>query len=147
LLRKYLPLPPGPGTGRSRRYSILDAVRIAVVAELGRFGINIGTAAKAAELIGEPVDEPNQVLVMGPSTWPIGSKPPDLLPLLIFTYETVEELQTFIAEQFPVSFMFVDISAVAARVVSRLGGDVPNQDAAIPTPPAPTKKLRKTASR
>jgi hypothetical protein len=45
LLRRYLPLPPGPGTGRVRKFSFVDVVRVAVVAELNRQGFSVSKAA------------------------------------------------------------------------------------------------------
>jgi hypothetical protein len=44
--RRYMPLGDGPGTGRTRMFSILDTVRLAVVGELTRLGISVGIAGR-----------------------------------------------------------------------------------------------------
>ena len=51
--RNYLPLPSGPGMGRERSFTFLDAVRIAAVSQLTRLGIMVGMAGRVVGLIKE----------------------------------------------------------------------------------------------
>jgi hypothetical protein len=53
LLRNVMPLPRGPGTGHSRRYTALDAVRIAAVADLVKAGLKVARAAQVFPMISE----------------------------------------------------------------------------------------------
>jgi hypothetical protein len=123
LLRKYLPLPPGPGTGRSRQYSMLDAVRIAVVADLNRLGINVGVAAKLSGLVAEPLLDKRKFLVLAPSTQPLGDEAVRAPPATIVHSVSLSGVEEKVALSFsdPASLVTVDISAVARRVASRLG--------------------------
>jgi hypothetical protein len=63
LLGKYLPLPPGPGTGRARHYSLLDAVRVAAMSHMTFLGVMPNRAGKYAELIKE-IPRPGDMLVL-----------------------------------------------------------------------------------
>ena len=63
LLRKYLPLPPGPGTGRARQYTLLDAVRVAAMAHLTSIGVVPGRAGSSVAAIGR-VPQPGDTLIL-----------------------------------------------------------------------------------
>jgi hypothetical protein len=52
LARRYLPLPEGPGTGRSREYTLLDAIRVAAMAHLTAVGVTPARAGWAVTAIG-----------------------------------------------------------------------------------------------
>jgi hypothetical protein len=51
LLRRYLSIPPGPGTGKVRKLSLVNAIRIAIVAELCRQGFPVSKAAAYVDQI------------------------------------------------------------------------------------------------
>jgi hypothetical protein len=51
IMRRYLSVPPGPGTGKVRKFSLVDAVRIAIVAELCRQGFSVSKAAAYVDQI------------------------------------------------------------------------------------------------
>ena len=64
LLRRYLPLQgPSPGTGRAYRFTLLDAVRAAALAEMTAMGVLPGLAASAIGAI-EREPEPGDRLVV-----------------------------------------------------------------------------------
>ncbi len=133
LLRKYLPLPPGPGTGRSRRYSRLDAVRIAVVGELVRLGLGISVAAQAAEFIDAAtpeeqklsLDEPGWMFVLVPPATPQDERLwPH--PFILTRCETLNDLHDFLQAKVGtlMSFVFLDATRVAQQVTERLNAAV-----------------------
>jgi hypothetical protein len=64
LLRRYLPLQEQPpGTGRARKYSLLDAVRAAAMAHMTSIGVLPGRAAAAIVAI-ERESQPGDTLVL-----------------------------------------------------------------------------------
>jgi hypothetical protein len=155
--RQLIPLPPGPGMGRERRFSLLDAVRIAAVAELTRLGISVSVAARGAALIGGPaapgLDEvlkkaSSFALILTPTTLPLdpATDSTRAVPLGLFQYTSVEQLHSMVALRFsgPTSFIFVDVSGVAARVRAKLLDAPPAiGDAGIPASAGLPKKRQK----
>lgn len=131
LARRYVPLPPGPGTGRERRFTMFDAVRIAVMAELNRLGLAASVAAYAASRIEEvpgerphgPLDEPGWTLILVPASR-CSDHEGGPIPLAMVKYESLEALHEYIHDTFsgPASFVLLDVSAVARRVAERLEG-------------------------
>jgi hypothetical protein len=120
LLRRFLPLPPGPGTGRERQYSLLDAVRIAVAAELTRQGIAIGIAGRRCALIQQPFAEPRTALLLVGS-FPTGdSAPAERGPAsAVWRFGSFEDIAHALRYRFlngpPAAFTMVDVTAVAER--------------------------------
>ena len=125
LLRRALPLlPPGPGTGRSRRYSLLDVTRVCAAAELVRQGISIGIAGRmVGEINGSAIDpatERRTVLIVGPPKPPVGAEGPR--PGIICTYRTWEDIELMVRLHFvgATTFTLVDITAIGARTRAAL---------------------------
>ncbi len=146
LLRNYLLLPPGPGTGRSRQYSMLDAVRIAVVADLNRLGISVGVAARLSRLITEPLFVGRKFLVLAPSTQPLGDEVGKSPRSAIVQSGSLSDVAKQVAINFsdPASLVTVDLYVVARRMASKLGVlNAPDADGeyAVPVPePMPSAK-------
>jgi hypothetical protein len=63
LARRYLPLPAGPGTGRARTYTLLDAVRAAAMVHLTSIGVTPARAGQATTAIGR-VPMPGDTLII-----------------------------------------------------------------------------------
>jgi hypothetical protein len=129
LLRRYLPLPLGPGTGRSRTYSLLDAVRISVVFELNRLGINVGTAGRFAGLIVDrsidPAAERRTGLILAPSAGPREEDAEQRGPgAVVFQFKGWREIEFTLRMHFiggpPVGFVMLDITAIADRTRAAL---------------------------
>lgn len=129
LLRNYIPLKPGPGTGRSRTYSLLDATRIAVVAELTRIGISVGTAGRvASNLTDQEIDptlERRNALVLASSPGPVAGKEDRKGPAwTISPFRTMADIEHMLRFRFaggsPVGFLMLDVTAIAARTLAAL---------------------------
>lgn len=142
LLRKYLPLPPGPGTGRSRRYSLLDATRIAVAAELSRLSIAASIAAAASSQIDTTMIEPDQgrprtalILVPWPATQ--GSKLPSRAPMVfVAPFRTLADIGERLgasgaADGSVKAFVMVDVTAIAMTTKTILEDPLTRHRAAI----------------
>jgi MerR HTH family regulatory protein len=120
LLRRSLPLlPPGPGTGRSRRYSLLDVVRIAAAADLTRQGVSIAVAANIVGNISDnhiaPATKRRWALIAGPQ--------PDDGPdneVILCHYKTWAEIEL---DSLPTTFTWLDVTAIAARTLAALEED------------------------
>jgi hypothetical protein len=65
LSRKYISDAPGPGMGRERRFTLIEAIRIAVIAELNRFGVPVGTAAGYCRRISGDYSTEPTVMILG----------------------------------------------------------------------------------
>jgi hypothetical protein len=65
LARKYISDAPGPGAGRERRFTLIEAIRIAVIAELNRFGVPVSTAAGYCRRISGDYSTDPTVMILG----------------------------------------------------------------------------------
>jgi hypothetical protein len=149
LLRQYfLSLPPGPGTGRSRGYSLLNAVRIAAAAEITRVGISIKIAARAVGSIEDRhiedrwrgIDDPSTegpwVLVLATSPGAPARKEDEESPAVLTGRKTrrgrdlVGELLSRLVGGRPPGHYTLDITAVAARTRAALEDPAASEDRA-----------------
>jgi MerR HTH family regulatory protein len=124
LLRGILPLPPGPGTGRSRDYSALDAVRIGVAVEMTRAGISPSAAARICGNIHLPLFQPRTALLLV-GTAPIKADSAERTPAwAIVRFASFTEIADTLRMNFvggpPPTFTMMDVTAVAERVLARL---------------------------
>jgi len=65
MLRGYLDLPPGPGTGRSRRLTETEVVRFAVMYRLTIIGIPAQSAGISAEYVYLPLPRDAVLVIPG----------------------------------------------------------------------------------
>jgi hypothetical protein len=131
LLRQYLPLPPGPGTGRLRTYSLLDAVRISVVYELSRLGINAGTAARFSGLIADssiaPATTRRTALILVPGLGQDGAEP-RAPAVAVYRFESWKDIESALRKDFvdgpPAGFVMLDVTTIVDRTRAALN-DLP----------------------
>jgi hypothetical protein len=125
LLRRSLPLlPPGPGTGRSRCYSLLDAVRVSAVGDLVRQGLSIGVAGRMVGQIDDRSIDPTAarraVLIAGPPK----HAGPDDRTVILCHYKTWAEIELLVnlhfGDSLPTTFTWLDVTAIAARTRAAL---------------------------
>ena len=126
LSRQYLPVAPGRGMGKERRLTLLDAVRVAVVAELNRLGVSIGVAGKACDLIGQrEITHQRMALILTPSSKPL---PDDdalrIPPIALVSFSRFEQIEHYLRIRVmggaPMGFTMIDITAVADRTRAAL---------------------------
>jgi hypothetical protein len=132
VLRRYLNLSEGPGTGRERRFSFDEVVMISIAAELARLGLSVGIAAHAANYINRlaaegkqvPIDKERCLLIVRqpPLSKPIEIEAPTLMGLAIVWPETSERLVEVLDRELSGSFAVavVDISATVRRAMERI---------------------------
>lgn len=136
LARHYLPLPPSLGAGRERRFSIRDAVRVAIVAELNRVGVSVGVAARAAGLIFEPFtkDERRIGLLLVKSPAAQGDEGLHGPAVMKLAFKSLDEVMFHVALRHAASspsFTFLDVTDIAERTLQALegkSGDLPPPD-------------------
>jgi hypothetical protein len=137
MLRGYLPLPAGPGTGRARALSLLDAVRIGTIAQLHRLGIPLSLAGGATRLVQEHVLKPHRhdakwMMVIAPTSAQLASDTETQLegggmqlgPKLVGPYSSPVELADHVRELLfdPMAYVVVDLTAIVRRVERSLAG-------------------------
>lgn len=131
LLRRYIDLPPGPGTGRTRKFTSDEVVIIAVTAELTKLSLNIKAAAHAAGLLARAPDgasrprlleEDGWTLIVAPSPAPAGIDAPELSPLALIRAKTLTGLLRYVQSALgnPASVVIVDVSQIARRTIAGL---------------------------
>lgn len=135
--RRYFPLPPSAGAGRERRFSLTNAVRVAIVAELTRIGVSIGVAANAARLFQEPFRYGDQRagLLLVPDASPAAETAIVGPNIMAMPFTSFAEIGFRVAMRPPAgaaAFTVVDVTAVAERTIQALEG---GQEAE-PTTPA-----------
>jgi hypothetical protein len=127
--RKYLPLPPAPGAGRERRFSVRDAVRIAVVVELTRLGVSIGIAGRiSGNITDRHIERENEItwaLIMASSAaYPARASEPAWPGFAIHQLRAPADVEEVIYRIVPggkaSSYVMVDLTAVAKRTVAAL---------------------------
>jgi hypothetical protein len=128
--RKYLPLPPGPGMGRERRFSASEAILVAVAAELTKLGLSIGVAARVVDFLlnrdsagfwPRVQHEDGWMLFIAPSPAPVGVEAPSLMPAALFRPKTPEgfrEIRESLGD--PAAAVLADVSVIARRTLERL---------------------------
>jgi hypothetical protein len=131
IARKYLPLPPGPGMGRERRFTLAEAIVVAVTAELTKLGLSVGSASHAAAELAPlhaegkrpRISDPPWRLVISPSSAPAGVEAPEWSRVKLLPPMTPIELDDYMREQpgDPAAFVIVDTSRIAQRTMERLG--------------------------
>jgi len=125
LLRQFLPLPLGPGTGRSRSYSLLDAVRIAVVAELTKQGISVGIAGRLCGLILKPFSDPRTALLLASTAttreaYQAGRCPAAAIVQFTSFDQIARTLRFGFVNGAPATFTMMDVRAIADRTRAAL---------------------------
>ena len=130
IARQLIPLPPGPGMGKERRFSFLDAMCVAVVAELTKLGFVVGSASYAAGMLVRSGDsgirslnEEGWTLVIAPSLAPAGTEAPRMSAMSLVKAESPEDMRKFIEAEYSkfTSLVLVDVSGIARRMRERLG--------------------------
>jgi hypothetical protein len=131
VLRGYLPLMPGPGTGRARALTLLDAIRFAAMGQLTRLGIPVAAAGKAARnieprMIKAPRRGQRWMMVLGPARSEEATG-----PLLIGACKGLADVEHLAGSHLPdlTTFVVMDISTIAERITSALENDDDGQTA------------------
>jgi hypothetical protein len=137
LLRRYLKLSDGLGTGHQRRFTATEVILIATTAELTKLGLTVGAAAHAANIITRLADDGHSPqlldggwrLVIAPSLAPAGIEAPSLSPVSLIRPKTLTAMQRYIREKMgnPTSVVITDITAIAHRVFDRLKNTAPQK--------------------
>lgn len=139
MLRRYMPVEPGPGTGRVREFSILDAVRIALAAELTRLGVSVSIASRMSGFVQDrhltPLNKKGWVLLLASSSSVHSKDAENRGPgHTLIKFDGLADIQRALHGMTPgtspASFVMVDVTAVADRTRAAL---------ADPAEPAPTK--------
>lgn len=132
VLRRYLDLSEGPGTGRERRFTFDELVIIAIAAELTRLGLSVGVAAHAANYLFQlategkvvPIEDERCLLFVRqpPASKPIEIEAPSLMGLTIVWPKTAERLKKILDDQLHdfVAVAVVDISTTVKRAMARI---------------------------
>jgi hypothetical protein len=141
LARKYLSWTPSPGMGIERTFDILDAVRIAVVGELTRLGLTVGSAFRAAGLIQErmlvpPPDRRWALIIAPPKAKTEDNAAPEELDdaapadddavklgsVGLQLFQEFGDIANFASRYLgdPPAFIFMDLTRTAARVRAAL---------------------------
>jgi len=124
LLRRYLPVPIGPGTGKVRKFSVLDAIRIAVVAEMNRLGIPVSSAADFCVHVQNDYADVRTVMILGPPRkGPTGRRTTDHPTMDIVPLETVRDLDGLLgrgADGQMRGLVIIDLSRIAADTIALL---------------------------
>jgi hypothetical protein len=123
--RQYLPLPPGPGMGRERQFTLLDAIRVAVVVQLNRLGVPASSAGRASGLITGSHDGGSWALVLGPSSGLMNKdQTPKAPPMAMVRFTSLSDIELVLRDRFaggaPAGFTMIDITAVADRTRAAL---------------------------
>ena len=128
LLRKHLPLPPGPGKGGTRLFTLFDAVMVTLAAELVSLEISIAFAARVVDWLSTvrsggmviPLDEPGWAVLVTTTKWKRAN--PDKVGPVEFGFLPAREVVDGM-EQDPdiAARVVIDFSKVAARVREALG--------------------------
>jgi len=125
MLRGYMSLPPGPGTGRARRFSLTNAVRLAVTAELNRLGVSVSVAARAAILVSEPFShgERRIGLLLMRSPAPEGDDSLHGPSVMRLQFKSMNDVMFQVALRHSAgsaAFTFLDVTNVAERAMRAL---------------------------
>jgi hypothetical protein len=127
VLRRYLDLSEGPGTGRERRFTFDEFVVIVIAAELTRLGLSVGVAAHAANYLRRlaaegkhvPIEDERCLLFVRqpPVTKPIEIEAPSLMGVLVTWPKTTERLKDILDKELGDSpaVAVVDISTAVKR--------------------------------
>jgi hypothetical protein len=134
LLRRYIPLAPGPGTGRARSLTLLDAIRIGVMAQLTRLGVSAGAAGKAARVIEArmlkaPRSGGRWTMIVGPAR---SEESTNVGQVLIGQFKGLADAEHAARVRLsdPMAFVMVDISAITERITAALENDDGQTEAA-----------------
>lgn len=133
MLRGYMSLPPGPGTGRARRFSVTNAVRLAVTAELSRLGVSVSAAARAAQMIWEPFEADGRRvgLLLTKSPAPKGHEGLSGPAVMKLTFRTLDDVMFHVALRHGSTtpgFTVLDVTDIAERTVRALEGNTATLD-------------------
>lgn len=139
LLRRILPLPPGPGTGRERRFSANEAVLVAVAAQLTKTRLSITAAAHAVEFLNSGagglwprvLHEPGWLLVTGRFSEMVGTDAPsDSIHAVLIRKENLLDLEGTIEGWGSLTVMVIaNVSEIARRTLKRLAAEPPQRGA------------------
>lgn len=131
ILRRYLKLGLGPGTGRERRFSFEEVILIAVAAELSRLGLTASAATTAANrmLNSESYwqralqESEGWTLVVAPSSAPPGIEAPSLSPFALVKAATPAKLRQVIRSGLknPASVVLADVSTIVRQTRDAIG--------------------------
>jgi hypothetical protein len=141
VLRGYLPLMPGPGTGRARALTLLDAVRFAAMGQLTRLGIPVAAAGKAARnvetrMLKAPRSGQRWLMIIGAARSEETNSPGQVL---IGAFKGLADVEYAVSMRLanPTAFVVLDVSATAERVTNALEND-DGQTVAVPHRPRAT---------
>jgi hypothetical protein len=142
VLRGYLHLSPGPGTGRARMLTALDAVRLATVAQLNRLGITISVAGRAsrrveAHMLAPTDDDRKWMLILAPAKGPAVDND-DAHPgsTIAGQFKNLSDVEFATNLHFsdPAAFIVVDITRITERTIAALGQSPRDASLANPSP-------------
>ena len=136
IARHLVPLGPGPGMGRERQFSFMDAVLLATIVELTRLGLTVSTASHAAASLVRNRDWTERALADANGLWtlvlerspaPGGVEAPGLSPIAFFRADDAEGRDAWMRKQYPAdaSIVRVCVSAIAERMIARLANAAP----------------------
>jgi hypothetical protein len=137
VLRRYLPLADGPGTGKERRFSLVEAIMVATTFELTRLGLSVADAAHSSFVIDRfaadgfkvPIQEDGWLLVVGqaPRSKPIETEAPTIRRQDVIRVKPPGELWPHIRKAVgdPSAVAFADLSRIARDTAERLGAAMP----------------------
>jgi hypothetical protein len=109
LARKYIPDAPAPGIGRSREFTLIEAIRICAMADLNRLGIPVSTAAGyCAHISGEYAAERTVMILGHKSKSRAGVRTMDIVAV-----DQIKDVGKLL-DLMPY-FVMIDLTAVAAR--------------------------------
>jgi hypothetical protein len=114
LARKYIPDAPAPGIGRSREFTLLEAIRICAMADLNRLGIPVSTAAGYCAHISGDYAAERTVMILGHKS--SGRSP--VRTMDIVAADQIKDVGKLL-DLMPY-FAMIDLTAVAARTAQVL---------------------------
>jgi hypothetical protein len=139
VLRRYLPLSDGPGTGKERRFTLSEAIMVATTFELTRLGLSVADAAHSAFVLDRfaadgfkpPIQEDGWVLIVGPTprSKPVEIVAPTTRRLGVLRAKSFAALHRYIREEFgdPHAVVIADLSRIARDTAEHLGASAPSK--------------------
>lgn len=111
--RKYITQAPGPGMGVAREYTLMEAIRIAAVAELNRLGVPVSLAAGYCAHISSDYADVRTIIVLGPPRKGGRGARKSLIPTMnIVSFDQTRDLDKWLGQMRCLTIL--DLTRVAA---------------------------------